>query len=96
MTKNRKSASVLKYEENQDISPRLVAKGKGTIADQILKEAEKNKIPIRKDPSLSELLSQLEINQTIPEELYQAVAEVFAFIYQVDRITSQEIVFKDE
>lgn len=89
MTKNRKSASVLKYVENQDISPRLVAKGKGTIADQILKEAENHKIPIRKDPSLSELLSQLEINQTIPEELYQAVAEVFAFIYQLDRKTSQ-------
>ena len=89
MTKNIKSASVLKYAENQDISPRLVAKGKGTIADQILKEAENHKIPIRKDPSLSELLSQLEINQTIPEELYQAVAEVFAFIYQLDRKTDQ-------
>lgn len=89
MKKSRKSASVLKYEENQDISPKLIAKGKGIVADHILKEAEKHEIPIRKDPSLTELLSQLEINQSIPEELYQAVAEVFAFIYKVDHKTSK-------
>ena len=89
MTKSRKSASVLKYKENQDLSPRLVAKGKGNVADHIIKEAEYHKIPIQKDPSLSELLSQLEINQSIPEELYQAVTEVFAFIYKVDRKTSE-------
>ena len=89
MKESRKSVSVLKYEENQDVSPRLIAKGKGIIADHILKEAEKHDIPIRKDPSLTELLSQLEINQSIPEELYQAVAEVFAFIYKVDHKTSK-------
>lgn len=89
MKKSRKSASVLKYEENQDVSPKLIAKGKGIVADHILKEAEKHEIPVRKDPSLTELLSQLEINQSIPEELYQAVAEVFAFIYKVDRNTSK-------
>jgi flagellar biosynthesis protein len=88
MTKSRKNVSVLKYEENQDISPKLIAKGNGIVADNILKEAEKYQIPIRKDPSLSELLSQLEINQSIPEELYQAVAEVFAFIYKIDRNTN--------
>ena len=87
MTNSRKAASVLKYEANQDESPKLVAKGQGIVADHIIKEAEKHNIPIRQDPSLSELLSQLEINQVIPEELYQAVAEVFAFIYAVDRKT---------
>ncbi|OCA89642.1 EscU/YscU/HrcU family type III secretion system export apparatus switch protein [Bacillus sp. FJAT-27986] len=89
MKKSRKSASVLKYEENQDVSPKLIAKGKGIVADHILKEAVKHEIPVRKDPSLTELLSQLEINQLIPEELYQAVAEVFAFIYKVDHKTSK-------
>ncbi|QFK70962.1 type III secretion system protein [Pradoshia sp. D12] len=89
MKKSRKSASVLKYEENQDVSPKLIAKGKGIVADHILKEAVKHEIPVRKDPSLTELLSQLEINQSIPEELYQAVAEVFAFIYKVDHKTSK-------
>jgi flagellar biosynthesis protein len=85
MMANRKAATVLKYEEHQDISPKLIAKGKGMIAHQIVQEAEKHQIPVRKDPSLTELLSQLEINQSIPEELYQAVAEVFAFIYKMDQ-----------
>ena len=89
MTKSRKNASVLKYESNQDLSPKLIAKGKGMVAGHIIAEAEKHRIPIKKDPTLSELLSQLEINQTIPEELYQAVAEVFAFIYTIDRKASK-------
>ncbi len=87
MKKSSKSASVLKYEESQDVSPKLIAKGKGIVAEHILEEAKKHDIPIRKDPSLTELLSQLEINQSIPEELYQAVAEVFAFIYKIDQKT---------
>ena len=89
MTKSRKAASVLKYEGKQDETPKLVAKGKGIVADHIIEEADKHRIPIRKDPSLAELLSQLEINQSIPEELYQAVAEVFAFIYTIDRKMSE-------
>ena len=84
MIKSIKTASVLKYEENQDLSPKVIAKGKGMIAENIIIEAEKHQIPVKKDSSLSELLSQLEINQSIPEELYQAVAEVFAFIYKID------------
>ena len=88
MTNIRKKASVLKYDKYQDKSPKLIAKGKGVVAEHIIAEAENHRIPIKKDPSLSELLSQLEINQSIPEELYQAVAEVFAFIYSIDRKTS--------
>ncbi len=45
----------------------------------------KPNIPVQKDESLISLLGQLDINQTIPEELYGAVAEVFAFVYKVDR-----------
>ena len=89
MTISRKKASVIKYDKNQDESPKLIAKGNGLVADHIIAEAENHQIPIKKDPSLSELLSQLEINQSIPEELYQAVAEVFAFIYSIDRKTSK-------
>ncbi|GAK06273.1 flagellar biosynthesis [Geomicrobium sp. JCM 19037] len=55
------------------------------MADQIKKSAEKSAIPVQKDPSLAELLSHLHMNEPIPEHLYEAVAEVFAFIYQVER-----------
>jgi len=62
-----------------------VAKGKGKIAENILKKAKEHAVPIQEDPSLVEILGQLNINDSIPEELYKAVSEVFAYIYQVDR-----------
>lgn len=84
-SKNNKEAVVLKYTEQTDHAPKVVAKGTGLVAEQIIQKAEENNVPIQKDPTLLELLSELSIDQSIPEELYQAVAEVFAFIYKVDK-----------
>ncbi|MEQ6375310.1 EscU/YscU/HrcU family type III secretion system export apparatus switch protein [Bacillaceae bacterium S4-13-58] len=84
-SKNKKEAVVLKYAEQTDYAPKVVAKGKGLVAEQILQKAYENHIPIQEDPTLLELLSELSIDQSIPEELYQAVAEVFAFIYKIDQ-----------
>ncbi|WP_163101480.1 EscU/YscU/HrcU family type III secretion system export apparatus switch protein [Peribacillus alkalitolerans] len=81
----RKSAIALGYESSKDSAPKVLAKGKGKIAENILEIAKENGVTIQEDPSLVELLGKLEINQTIPEELYQAVAEVFAFIYKLDK-----------
>lgn len=81
----RKEAIALSYDPTQSTGPTVVAKGKGMIADEIVARAEENSIPIYEDPNLVQLLGQLDLNQTIPEELYQAVAEVFAFIYRLDR-----------
>jgi flagellar biosynthesis protein len=78
-------AVALNYDVNNQDSPKVTAKGKGLVAEEILKRAKEHQIPIQEDPTLVELLSQLEINQTIPPELYEVVAEVFAFIYRVDR-----------
>lgn len=78
-------AVALSYKPAVDSAPRVVAKGKGRTAQVIIKLAQDHGIPIQKDPSLVELLSQLEISATIPEELFQAVAEVFAFLYRVDQ-----------
>ncbi|WP_026799760.1 EscU/YscU/HrcU family type III secretion system export apparatus switch protein [Pontibacillus halophilus] len=80
----RKSAVALNYEEGTD-APKVVAKGHGHVADSILERANAHHVPIQEDASLVELLSQLDINETIPEELYQAVAEVFAFVYRLDK-----------
>ena len=85
LAEKRKEAIALRYDEKQSDAPSVIAKGKGQIADQILKEAIDHQIPIQEDPTLVELLSKLNINDKIPEELYKAVAEVFAFIYQADR-----------
>ncbi|WP_445509374.1 EscU/YscU/HrcU family type III secretion system export apparatus switch protein [Rossellomorea marisflavi] len=81
----RKAAVALGYDRTQDDSPRVIAKGKGLIAEEILKRAEEHDIPVQEDETLVDLLGQLDVKESIPEELYGAVAEVFAFIYRVDK-----------
>jgi len=80
-----KRAAALSYDEGKQIAPELSAKGIGLVAENIIKKAKENNVPIIEDPSLVELLSKLDINEAIPEQLYEAVAEVFAFIYQVEQ-----------
>ena len=81
----RKEAVALSYDAKKGNGPTVTAKGKGKIAENILEQATLNDVPIHEDPNLVQLLGQLDLNESIPEELYQAVAEVFAFIYQLDR-----------
>lgn len=81
----RKQAVALKYQSDSQTAPKVIAKGKGITAENIIGVAKDKDIPIQEDRNLIELLSQLEINETIPEELYEAVAEVFAFIYRLDQ-----------
>lgn len=83
MKKSR--AVALSYDDQKMPAPVVVAKGKGDIAQRIVEQAKKHDIPIQEDPSLVELLSQINLNQQIPEELFKVVAEVFAFIYRLDR-----------
>lgn len=81
----RKEAVALSYDPEVSDAPKVIAKGKGKIAENILERAQEHDIPVQEDPSLLELLGQLNVNETIPEELYQAVSEVFAYIYRLDR-----------
>jgi len=85
MSEQRKKAVALKYDTQQNSVPKVAATGKGLTAENIIQKAKENDVPVMEDSSLVELLGQLDINQTIPEELYQAVAEVFAFIYKTDQ-----------
>ena len=81
----RKEVIALSYDPLESTGPKVVAKGKGEIAKNILQQAMLHDVPIHEDPNLVQLLGQLDLNESIPEELYQAVAEVFAFIYHLDR-----------
>ncbi|MHA6258693.1 FlhB-like flagellar biosynthesis protein [Sporosarcina sp. CAU 1771] len=81
----RKEAVALSYDPSSNNAPKVVAKGKGKIAENIMEKAKKYDIPIQEDPSLIEILGQLNIDESIPEELYKAVSEVFAYIYHVDK-----------
>ncbi|MGN4126219.1 EscU/YscU/HrcU family type III secretion system export apparatus switch protein [Lysinibacillus sphaericus] len=81
----RKEAIALTYQQGRFDNPTVVAKGKGKVAENILARANEHDVPIYEDPNLVQLLGQLDLNESIPEELYQAVAEVFAFIYRLDQ-----------
>ncbi|GEN44903.1 EscU/YscU/HrcU family type III secretion system export apparatus switch protein [Alkalibacillus haloalkaliphilus] len=81
----RKEAIALRYDEAENDAPEVIAKGKGLIAEEILTRAGEHEVPVYEDPALMELMGELNINEKIPEDLYQAVAEVFAFIYQLDK-----------
>ncbi|ANC76846.1 EscU/YscU/HrcU family type III secretion system export apparatus switch protein [Fictibacillus phosphorivorans] len=85
MSDRKKEAVALKYNPLESTSPVVIAKGKGETAERILRSAEDHNIPIQEDPSLVHLLSKLEIEESIPEELYEVVAELFAFIYRLDK-----------
>src|SRR3954462_11010207 len=85
LAEKRKEAIALRYDEKQSDAPSVIAKGKGQMADQILKEAIDHQIPIQEDPTLVELLSKLNKNDNNPRELYKPVVALFAFIYKADR-----------
>jgi flagellar biosynthesis protein len=77
-------AAALKYDREKDLAPKLIAKGKGSVAEKIIELARKNNIPLKSDPGLVQVLSKLDIDEQIPVELYRAVAEILAFVYSAN------------
>ena len=82
--KQNRSAVSLKYDSRVNKSPLVTAKGKGLIADKIIALAKKNNIPIKEDPDLVQLLSQVDLNREIPASLYKVVAELLSFVYKLN------------
>lgn len=66
-------------------APVVVAKGKGVVAQKLIEKAKEHGIPLQEDASLVEVLSKLDIDQQIPPELYQIVAEILTFVYRADQ-----------
>ncbi len=82
-TGKRKTAVALKYDGQG--APKVTAKGSGHLAEQILKLAQAHQIPIQQEHELVELLAQIELEQEIPEALFEAVAQILAFAYQISQ-----------
>lgn len=80
-----KKAAAIHYDPENADAPVLKAKGKGLVAEQIIKLAKEKNIPIQEDPSLVELLAKLDLNEQIPAELYEVVAEVLAMVYTLEK-----------
>jgi len=83
--KERKKAVALRYRQEQDQAPRVVASGVGYLAEKILEIAQKNGVSVREDSVLTEALSLIEPGSEIPEELYLAVAQILVEIINADK-----------
>ena len=83
-----KQAVALSYDPDDD-APKVVATGKGALAEKMIEEAKQAKVPVHKDSKLADTLSRLEIGELIPPELYEVVAEILVFVNQMDRIRAK-------
>ncbi len=89
MEKNKpKSAIALAYRPDEE-APKVIATGKGVLADKIIEKAKESNVPIHRDDKLAATLSKLEIGDMIPPELYEAVAEVLVFVDAMEKIKSK-------
>ncbi len=79
------TAVALRYLPPQDKAPKVVAKGKGSVAEKIIEIARARGIPLREDPDLVRLLSLLDLDEEIPPSLYPVVAEILAFVYALKK-----------
>lgn len=85
LSTQNKTAVALSYDPEES-APKVIASGKGYVAERILERAKDSAIPIHKDEKLAASLSKLEIGEAIPPELYDVVAEVLVFVDKMDRI----------
>lgn len=82
--KTKISKAVALSYETDNIAPKVVAKGRGITAEKIIEKALEEEIVVYKDEKLVENLIELELNEQIPEDLYEAVAEIIFYIYKLD------------
>lgn len=80
----RKKAAALRYEQGYQ-APMVTAAGIGHVADKILENAEANNVPIVYDEELTNLLNNVDVGDSIPFELYDAVAKVIAYVMDIDK-----------
>jgi flagellar biosynthesis protein len=83
-----KVAVALAYEPG-DKAPRILASGRGIIADQIIQKSKEADVPVYQDGKLAKTLAKLEIGDAIPPELYGVVAEILVFVDDMDRMRAK-------
>jgi len=83
--KKLKQAVALSYNPDED-APKVIAAGKGRLAEKIIEAAQEADVPIHRDEKLADTLSRLDIGDMIPPELYEVVAEILVFVDAMDKI----------
>ncbi len=81
----RKQAIAVKGAEKEQMAPAVAARGTGCLADKIIALAREHNIPIREDPDLVSLLAKLDLEQSLPVELYPLLAELLGFAYNLNQ-----------
>ena len=83
-----KQAVALSYDPAED-APKVIASGRGALAERIIEKAKEAEVPIHRDDKLADTLSRLEIGEMIPPELYEVVAEILIFVDSMDKLKSK-------
>lgn len=83
-----KQAIALEYDP-ADEAPRVIASGRGELAERIIEKAKEADVPVHRDDKLADTLSRLEIGDMIPPELYEVVAEILVFVDSMDKIKAK-------
>lgn len=83
--RRNKQAVAIKYDMEKDAAPKIIASGKGVVAENILKAAEENEIKLHHDERLVKELIQFKVGTEIPPELYEIVAQILVFVENVDK-----------
>jgi flagellar biosynthesis protein len=83
-----KQAIALSYNPDED-APKVIASGRGELAERIIEKAKEADVPIHRDDKLADTLSRLEIGEMIPPELYEVVAEILVFVDAMDKIKAK-------
>lgn len=74
-----KKAVALSYDEERDAAPVIVASGMGHMAEKIVETARESGVPVYEDNSLATVLSQLQLGSQVPEQLYQAIVDIYVY-----------------
>ncbi|MFW5859984.1 MAG: EscU/YscU/HrcU family type III secretion system export apparatus switch protein [Planctomycetota bacterium] len=80
----RREAVALRYDQSREHAPRVVAKGRGSVAERLLALAREHQVPLWEDRDLVKLLGVLELDAEVPPAMYAALAEVLARIYRLN------------
>ena len=84
----RKVSVALEYVPGEE-APKIIASGKGVLAEKIIERAKEADVPVYEDSKLANTLSKLEIGDMIPPELYSVVSDIMVFVYYMDRFRSK-------
>lgn len=90
-----KQAVALEYDP-ADSAPKVIAMGRGALADKIIEQAKQADVPIHKDDKLANTLSKLQIGEMIPPELYEVVAEILMFVDSMDKIKAKVSAYQNK